>query len=198
MYSAVQKELEEGRQAYIVLPRQNKTDLLSLQEALSMAGKLGEAFLPDARIGVYSTEMSRLDRIRVFEDFQHRRIDVLFYTAHIEDVPAVRNVACVVLEFADKNSFMRVHRLRGLLYGSYYDACCYLISPHKLRKKSNKSCSNLLIKQMVFLLPNKVQNLRYRIDGSMVQALHCVYKQGDLHNRSIRNCQMYPKVVGLF
>lgn len=128
VYSAVQKELKEGRQAYIVLPRQNKTDLLSLQEALSMAGKLGEAFLPEARIGVYSTEMSRLDRIRVFEDFQHRRIDVLFCTAHIEDVPAVRNVACVVLEFADKNSFMRVHRLRGLLYGSYYDACCYLIS----------------------------------------------------------------------
>ena len=128
VYSAVQKELQEGRQAYIVLPRQNKTDLLSLQEALSMAGKVGEAFLPDARIGVYSTEMSRLDRIRVFEDFQHRRIDVLFCTAHIEDVPAVRNVACVVLEFADKNSFMRVHRLRGLLYGSYYDACCYLIS----------------------------------------------------------------------
>ena len=143
VYSAVQKELKEGRQAYIVLPRQNKTDLLSLQEALSMAGKVGEAFLPEARIGVYSTEMSRLDRIRVFEDFQHRRIDVLFCTAHIEDVPAVRNVACVVLEFADKNSFMRVHRLRGLLYGSYYDACCYLISSSQTSEEKQQELQQL-------------------------------------------------------
>lgn len=143
VYSAVQKELQEGRQAYIVLPRQNKTDLLSLQEALSMAGKLGEAYLPDARIGVYATEMSRLDRIRVFEDFQHRRIDVLFCTAHIEDVPAVRNVACVVLEFADKNSFMRVHRLRGLLYGSYYDACCYLISSSQTSEEKQQELQHL-------------------------------------------------------
>ena len=48
----------------------------------------------------------------------------------------MRNVACVVLEFADKNSFMRVHRLRGLLYGSYYKACCYLIpSPQTSSEK---------------------------------------------------------------
>lgn len=143
VYAAVQKELQEGRQAYIVLPRQNNNDLLSLKEALSMAGKVGEAFLPEARIGVYSTEMSRLDRIRVFEDFQHRRIDVLFCTAHIEDVPAVRNVSCVVLEFADKSSFMRVHRLRGLLYGSYYDACCYLISSSQTSEEKQKELQKL-------------------------------------------------------
>jgi RecG-like helicase len=136
VYAAVDAQLKEGRQAYIVLPRQKEKDLLSLADALSMAGKVREAFLPEARIGVYSTEMSRLERMRVFEDFQHKRIDVLFCTAHIEDVPAVRNVACVVLEFADKNSFMRVHRLRGLLYGSYYDACCYLIpSPQTSAEK---------------------------------------------------------------
>jgi RecG-like helicase len=139
VYAAVDAQLKEGRQAYIVLPRQKEKDLLSLADALSMAGKVREAFLPEARIGVYSTEMSRLERMRVFEDFQHKRIDVLFCTAHIEDVPAVRNVACVVLEFADKNSFMRVHRLRGLLYGSYYDACCYLIpSPQTSAEKLDK------------------------------------------------------------
>ena len=164
VYSAVQKELKEGRQAYIVLPRQNKTDLLSLQEALSMAGKLGEAFLSDARIGVYSTEMSRLDRIRVFEDFQHRRIDVLFCTAHIEDVPAVRNVACVVLEFADKNSFMRVHRLRGLLYGSYYDACCYLISSSQTSEEKLQELQHLVHQTNGFSLAEQsaVSEIAYR------------------------------------
>ena len=139
VYGAVAKQLEQGRQAYIVLPRQKEKDLISLADALNMAAKVREAFLPTARIGVYSTEMSRIDRIRVFEDFQHKRIDVLFCTAHIEDVPAVRNVSCVVLEYADKNSLMRVHRLRGLILGSYYDAICYLMlspqtSPEKLEE----------------------------------------------------------------
>ena len=139
VYGAVAQQLEQGRQAYIVLPRQKEKDLISLADALNMAGKVREAFLPTARIGVYSTEMSRIDRMRVFEDFQHKRIDVLFCTAHIEDVPAVRNVSCVVLEYADKNTFMRVHRLRGLILGSYYDASCYLMlspqtSPEKLEE----------------------------------------------------------------
>ena len=53
--------------------RPKDTDLLSLNDALSMAGKVRDVFLPEARIGVYSTEMSRVDRMRVFEDFQHRR-----------------------------------------------------------------------------------------------------------------------------
>ena len=72
--------------------------------------------------------MSRVERMRVFEDFQHKRIDVLFCTAFIEDVPSIRNVSSIVLEYADKFSLIRLHRLRGLLYESYYGATCYLIA----------------------------------------------------------------------
>lgn len=189
VYAAVQKELEANRQAYIILPRQGKSDLLSLKEALSMAGKVGEAFLPEARIGVYSTEMSRLDRIRVFEDFQHRRIDVLFCTAHIEDVPAVRNVACVVLEFADKSSFMRVHRLRGLLYGSYYDACCYLISSSQTSEEKQKELQQLAHQTNGFSLveQSKEPEVQYRwLTGESKLRLQARKCAGQINNMEVQ------------
>ena len=48
----------------MVLPVKNGKDLLSLEEALRMAGVLGQELLKDARIGVYCSEMKKEERIR--------------------------------------------------------------------------------------------------------------------------------------
>ena len=112
-YEEVRKAVDEGRQAYVVFPIGESGDLLSPEQALQYASGLQAEALDGARIGVYCSAMSRDDRLRVFEDFQHRRLDVLVSTTYIEEAPPLTNAVLVVVEHADHHELARLHRLRG-------------------------------------------------------------------------------------
>ena len=49
----------------------------------------------------------------MFDDFKHRRLDVLLTTTLIEDSPSVPNATAMVLEQADRYDLLRLHRLRA-------------------------------------------------------------------------------------
>lgn len=126
-YTRAQAELEAGRQVYVVLPMVEGQERLNLRELARFADALrGEAF-PGKRIGVFSGLMSREERQRTYDDFIHRRIDVLLTTTIIEDGPAVLNAtACVVLE-ADRFDLVRLHRLRSHVARGLRSGRCMLV-----------------------------------------------------------------------
>lgn len=128
-YGHLRTLLAAGRQAYVAFPVQDGRDLLSVQDALRMAKALQAEFLEGAKVGVYCSAMSREERSRVFDDFQHRRIDVLVCTTFIEDAPPVANAAGLVVEYADLNDMIRLHRLRThVAYGNAAGLCCFVMS----------------------------------------------------------------------
>jgi ATP-dependent DNA helicase RecG len=71
--------------------------------------------------------MSRDDRLRVFEDFQARRLDVLVATTHVEEAPLVSNASVVVVEHADHHDLSRLHRLRGHVGRGVEPGLCLLV-----------------------------------------------------------------------
>jgi ATP-dependent DNA helicase RecG len=111
----------------VVLPMIAGQERLNLRELARFADALrGEAF-PGKRIGVFSGLMSREERQRTYDDFIHRRIDVLLTTTIIEDGPAVANAtACVVLE-ADRFDLVRLHRLRAHVARGLRAGRCMLV-----------------------------------------------------------------------
>jgi ATP-dependent DNA helicase RecG len=112
-YAEAREVVEKGGQAYVVFPVGADGDLLGVDDALRYAEALqGDAF-PGGRIGVYCSAMSRDERLRVYSDFEQRRIDVLVCTTFIEEAPVVPSATAMVLEHADKNALIRLHRLRG-------------------------------------------------------------------------------------
>lgn len=128
-YARARAELEAGRQVYVVLPmiggveRLNQRDLARFADALR-----GDAF-PGARIGVFSKVQSREERHRTYEDFRHRRIDVLLTTTIIEDGPAVPNATTTVVLEADRFDLVRLHRLRAhVARGVRPGLCLFVLS----------------------------------------------------------------------
>jgi ATP-dependent DNA helicase RecG len=126
-YALVREAIEEGRQAYVVFPVGEDGDLLGPDDALRYAGALQSDALEGARIGVYCSAMSREDRLRMFEDFQHRRLDVLVATTHIEEAPVVPNATVVVIEHADHHELARLHRLRGYVGQGLEPGQCLMV-----------------------------------------------------------------------
>ncbi len=112
-YAHARNAVKAGRQAFVVFPVRDGRDLLGREDALRMAKALQADVLQGARVGVYSSEMPREERTRAFDDFHHRRIDVLVCTTFIEDAPAVANASVMVVEYADLHNLVRLHRLRG-------------------------------------------------------------------------------------
>ena len=120
-YAAAREQLDEGRQVYVVFPIEDGTgergkaghDLLGLDDARRFADALRADAFPHARIGIFSSAMSRDERFRVHDDFAHRRVDVLVCTSPIEDAPFVPNATTMVVEYADRYDLTRLHRLRG-------------------------------------------------------------------------------------
>ena len=126
-YAPLREAIAEGRQGYVVFPVRDGRDLLSVEDAIRTAKALQSEALPGARMGVISSEMSRDERGRVFDDFLQRRIDVLVCTTHIEDSPPVANSTAVVVEYADLHDLVRLHRLRAHVSGGYRPGSCSFV-----------------------------------------------------------------------
>ena len=126
-YESAKGEIEAGRQGYIVLPQRGGKDIVSLTEALSMAKGIRERYFPDSRIGVYCSNMAREERLKLFSDFQSRRIDLLLCASAIEDAPKVGNASVMLIEYADKHTLQRIRRLQGHICTAYFSPCCRLI-----------------------------------------------------------------------
>ena len=118
-------------------------DLLGPDDALRYAQALQSEAPEGARIGVYCSAMSREDRVRVFEDFQHRRIDVLVATTFIEEAPVVANATVVVVEHADHHEAARLHRLRGHVGQGLEPGQCLMVMSEKPSEDAKKRLTQL-------------------------------------------------------
>ena len=128
-YALASEHVAEGRQAFVVFPVGNDGDLLGPDDALRYAEALQKEAFSDAKIGIYCSAMSRDDRLRVFQDFQHRRIDVLVATTYVEEAPVVHNGTMMVVEHADHHDVARLHRLRGHVgFGAEPGLCLFVMS----------------------------------------------------------------------
>lgn len=112
-YRRASEVVAEGGQVYVAFPVRDGKDLLSVDDAKRLVDALRAEDLPGAAIGIYSSSMSREERRRVFDDFLHRRVDVLVCTTCIEDVLEVSHAELMLVEYADLHTANRLHRLRG-------------------------------------------------------------------------------------
>lgn len=124
VYVAAAEALASGRQVILVFP-----PLLGMSETRKMIEVLGSAEGPlaNARFALFSGAMSPQERFRAYDDFQHRRADVLFATACFEDGPVVPNASVVVVEYADTYDLVRLHRLRNHVANGWVRGKCFFV-----------------------------------------------------------------------
>jgi ATP-dependent DNA helicase RecG len=124
-YAAAREAIAEKHQVILVFPSE-----LSPSEARRLTQVLGDpegGALPGARFSIFSEGLTPQERFRAYDDFQHRRSDVLFATAAFEDGPIVPNAAVMVVEYADTIGLVRLHRLRNHIANGWIKSRCFLV-----------------------------------------------------------------------
>lgn len=127
-YAVAREAIEAGNQVLVAFPVGRQGDLLSPSETRRLAEVLAQETFPGARVGIFNGAMTREERFRAYDDFAHRRTDVLLATTHVEHGPAVPNATVVLVEHADTVDLLRLHRLRAQVAASWKPGRCLLVS----------------------------------------------------------------------
>jgi len=124
----IQRQLEEGRQAYFVYPLIDPSDSLPMKSATEMARVLGATWFRKRKVALLHGAMTASEKDRVMEDFRSGRAQILVSTVVIEVGVDVPNATVMVIEHAERYGLSQLHQLRGRIGRGAHESWCLLFS----------------------------------------------------------------------
>lgn len=126
LYPYIKKQLQAGRQAYIVYPLIEESETLDLQNATEEFEKLKTIF-SEFNIGLLHGKMKSDEKESVMSDFKNNKIQILVSTTVIEVGVDVPNANIMVIENAERFGLSQLHQLRGRVGRGPYESFCFLV-----------------------------------------------------------------------
>ena len=121
----VKKQLEEGRQAYIVCPLVEESEEIEAKAVLDVYEKYKEIF-SDYRVEYIYGKLKPKEKDQVMQEFKDGKIKVLISTTVIEVGVDVPNSNIMVIENAERFGLATLHQLRGRVGRGEYKSYCIL------------------------------------------------------------------------
>ena len=128
VYEFVRRQVEAGRQAFVVVPVIEETERGDLQAAASLRDRLAREVFPGKTIGLLHGRLRQEEREAVMTDFARGRLPVLVATTIIEVGIDVPNAAVMVVEQADRFGLSQLHQLRGRVGRGAHESFCILLA----------------------------------------------------------------------
>jgi len=122
----VRKQVDEGRQAYIVCPLVEESEENDLQSVRSLYEKCKTEVFPNYRIEYIHGKMKQKEKDDIMERFKNGEIDILISTTVIEVGVDVPNSSIMVIEDAQRFGLAQLHQLRGRVGRGEYQSYCIL------------------------------------------------------------------------
>ena len=126
-FGFVKKQLEMGRQGYVVCPMINESES-DLNDVTSYSQKLAQGAFADYKVGLLHGRMSAAEKEEVMNGFKRGEIDLLVATTVVEVGVDVPNAAVMVIENADRFGLSQLHQLRGRVGRGEWESFCILIT----------------------------------------------------------------------
>ncbi len=127
-YELVRKEVNEGRQAYIVYPLVEESEKLDLEAVMQAAERLRSTEFVGMNVGIIHGRMKSDERAQIMKAFRAGDVHVLVATTVIEVGVDVPNATVMVIEHADRFGLAQLHQLRGRVGRGAQRSFCFLIS----------------------------------------------------------------------
>lgn len=142
-YEKIKKELEGGRQVYIICPRINEPDpdqekTLQMKNVTTEATRLKKEVFQKYNIEVMHSKMTKQKKEDVMQDFKNHKIDILVSTSVIEVGVNVPNATVIIIEGAERFGLAQLHQLRGRVIRSTHQSYCYLFAKAKTEKTMDR------------------------------------------------------------
>ena len=122
----IKKQIDEGRQAYIVCPLVEENEEINAKSVLELAEKYKTEIFKDYKVEYLHGKMRPKEKEEIMEKFKNKEIDILISTTVIEDGVNVPNSNIMVIENAERFGLAQLHQLRGRVGRGEYKSYCIL------------------------------------------------------------------------
>ena len=129
VWAAVRREVESGRQAYVVCPLIEESEKLEARSAEDTFARLEADELKGLHLGLLHGRLTPGEKDATMQRFRERKLDVLVATTVIEVGVDVPNATVMVILDADRFGIAQLHQLRGRVGRGSDRSWCYLVSP---------------------------------------------------------------------
>ena len=137
LYAGIRKQIEEGRQVYIVYPlikESEKMDIKNLEEGYEHIC----AEFPDCKVSKVHGQMKPTEKDAEMQRFVNAETQIMVATTVIEVGVNVPNASVMVIENAERFGLSQLHQLRGRVGRGADQSYCILVTSYKLSEETRK------------------------------------------------------------
>jgi ATP-dependent DNA helicase RecG len=158
-YSAVRREIDSGRQAYVVYPVIEESETQAMKAAQQMYELLSRDVFPGVPVGLLHGRLGSAEKEEAMEAFKSGRTKILVSTTVIEVGVDVPNATMMLVEQAERFGLSQLHQLRGRVGRGAEQSYCMLIT-EKLNDTGKERIRTLVDSQDGFAIAEMDLKLR--------------------------------------
>ncbi len=128
VYSFLRKQIEAGRQAYVVYPVIEESETQAMKAAQQMHTHLAEIVFPGFEVALLHGRLPSDEKERVMERFKKGEVHILVATTVIEVGVDVPNATVMLIEQAERFGLAQLHQLRGRVGRGAEQSYCVLVT----------------------------------------------------------------------
>ena len=128
VYAGLVRQVQAGRQAYVVCPLIEQSDVLAAHSAENVYEELKRDFLQDIPCALLHGRLRGTEKETIMQAFAAGEIKVLVSTTVIEVGVNVPNATLMVIENAERFGLAQLHQLRGRVGRGSEQSYCVLLT----------------------------------------------------------------------
>ncbi|MFR4439710.1 MAG: ATP-dependent DNA helicase RecG [Hungatella sp.] len=126
-YSFLAKQIAQGRQAYVICPMVEASEMIEAENVLNYTKTLKEV-LPGISIEYLHGKMKGKEKNKIMDRFASGEIQILVSTTVIEVGVNVPNATVMMIENAERFGLAQLHQLRGRVGRGKYQSYCIMVN----------------------------------------------------------------------
>lgn len=127
-YRFIENEVRAGRQAYVICPMVEPSEMLEAENVIDYTEELRRALSPSIRVEYLHGKMKGKEKNAIMEAFAANEINVLVSTTVIEVGINVPNATVMMIENAERFGLAQLHQLRGRVGRGKDQSYCIMVN----------------------------------------------------------------------
>ena len=127
-YRWVEDQVNKGRQAFVICPLIDESDVLQVKSVLNEFAFLSEHIFPKLKLGLLHGKLKQEEKDQIMTDFKDNKINILVSTSVIEVGIDVPNATIMLIEGSERFGLSQLHQFRGRVGRGEYKSYCFLFT----------------------------------------------------------------------
>ncbi len=130
-YEFMRKQIEEGKQIFIICPLVEESEKLDLKAAMEEAKRLQDDIFPEFEVGLMHGRLKGDEKEKIMRQFKSGKMHILVSTTVIEVGIDIPNATVMIIEHAERFGLSQLHQLRGRIGRGTEQSYCFLMGEPK-------------------------------------------------------------------